>query len=65
MKQKVDSSKAKKADKDEFIQRIQKTSFHFASLKPESSPLISVVLDEIARNVYRTTETLKYLESLK
>lgn len=58
-------SKGKKASTDELIERIKNTTFYFASPKPSSSPLISVILDEIGRNVYRTADTLKYLEGLK
>jgi hypothetical protein len=58
-------SKGKKANTDELIERIKNTVFHFASSNPSSSPLISVMLDEIGRNVYRTADTLKYLESLE
>lgn len=58
-------SKAKKANLDEVLSRIAQTTFYFASPKPESAPLVSVVLDEIARHIYRITDTLKYLESLE
>ncbi len=58
-------SKGKKANTDELIERIKNTIFYFASPNPSSSPLISVILDEIGRNVYRTADTLKYLESLE
>ena len=57
-------SKGKKANIEELVERIKNTTFYFASPTPSSSPLISVVLDEISRNVYRTVDTLKYLESL-
>lgn len=55
-------SKGKLAGTDELVERIKNTTFYFASPKPSSSPLISVILDEIGRNVYRTADTLKYLE---
>lgn len=58
-------SKGKKASADELASRIKNTTFYFASPTPSSSPLISVILDEIGRNVYRTVDTLKYLEGLK
>lgn len=58
-------SKGKKASTDELVERIKNTTFYFASPKPSSSPLISVILDEIGRTVYRTVDTLKYLEGLK
>lgn len=58
-------SKGKKANTDELIERIKNTIFYFAFPNPSSSPLISVILDEIGRNVYRTADALKYLESLK
>ncbi|KAF3363108.1 hypothetical protein PHSC3_000293 [Chlamydiales bacterium STE3] len=54
---------AKKADWKEVIERISKTTFHFAVVNTEP-PLMSVVLDEIGRHVYHLTETLKYLEKL-
>jgi hypothetical protein len=58
-------SKGKKAKTDELIERIKNITFYFASPNSNSSPLISVILDEIGRNVYRTVDTLKYLESLE
>ena len=58
-------SKSKKASTDELIERFKNTIFYFPVLKPSSSPLISVILDEIGRNVYRSADTLKYLEGLK
>jgi len=58
-------SKGKKADTDELIERIKNTIFYFASPNPSASPLISIILDEIGRNVYRTVDTLKYLENLE
>jgi len=57
-------SNGKKAKREEIIKRIQNTTFYFACPAPNSYPLVSVVLDEIARNVYRVTESLKYLEQL-
>lgn len=57
-------SNGKKADLNGLIERINNTTFHFAAPKPVSEPLISVMLDEIARNVYRTVDALKYLEGL-
>lgn len=57
-------SKSKKATADELVKRINNTIFYFAFPNLSSNPLISVILDEIARNVYRTADTLKYLESL-
>ncbi len=58
-------SKGKKANTDELIERIKNTIFYFVFPNQSSSPLISVILDEIGRNVYRTADTLKYFESLE
>jgi hypothetical protein len=58
-------SKGKKAKTDELIERIKSTIFYFASPNSISSPLLSEILDEIGRNVYRTADTLKYFESLE
>lgn len=58
-------SKGKKASKDELKKRISNTIFYFASPASRSSPLISVILDEIGRNLYLTAESLKYLESIE
>lgn len=58
-------TKGKKANLEELVDRIARTTFYFASPAPNSYPLMSIVFDEIARNVYRVTDTLKYLESLK
>ncbi|WP_075883648.1 hypothetical protein [Candidatus Protochlamydia sp. W-9] len=58
-------SKGKKANTDELIKRIKNTTFYFAFPNSSFSPLISVMLDEIGRNVYRISDTLKYLESLE
>lgn len=58
-------TKGKRASREELTDRISRAIFYFASPSPNSYPLMSVVFDEIARNVYRVTDTLKYLESLK
>ena len=58
-------SKGKKASLDELSTRIKNTTFYFVCPSADTKPLISVILDEIGRNVYRTTETLKYLENLE
>lgn len=55
---------AKRATLDLMLQRIAHTTFHFAQKQPQKEPLMGVVLDEIARNVYRTVETLRYLEQI-
>jgi hypothetical protein len=55
-------SKGKQAHLEELKERIKNTTFYFAIPEPNSSPLLSVILDEIARNVYRTIDTIKYLE---
>lgn len=57
-------SKGKMANIEELVERIKNTTFYFASPKPRSSPLVSVIFDEIGRNVYRTVDTLKYLEKV-
>lgn len=57
-------TKGKKANENELIERIKNTTFYFATPTPNSLPKISIFLDEIARNVYRLTDTLKYFESL-
>jgi hypothetical protein len=57
-------SNAKKATRNELIERINQTVFYFVFPSPRSNPLISVRLDEIGRHVYRIVDTLKYLESL-
>lgn len=57
-------TKAKQASQEELIERINNTVFNFGISTPNSNPLISVILDEIARNVYRTVDALKYLETL-
>lgn len=54
----------KKATADELVERIKNTTFYFVYPKPLSAPLLSVVLDEIGRNVYRTVDALKYFEGL-
>lgn len=55
---------AKKANVDLMLQRIANTTFHFArpNIKRES---LSIILDEIARNVYRTFDTLRYLDQIQ
>lgn len=58
-------SNGKKANADELLERIKNATFYFAAPKPSSDPLISVILDEIGRNVYRAVESLKYLENLE
>lgn len=58
-------TKAKTATLAELIGRIKRTTFLIAAPLPDSPPLISMVLDEIGRNVYRMNDTYNYLESLK
>lgn len=57
-------SKGKKAGLQELVERINNTTFYFSSPTPSVPPLISVVFDEIARNVYRIKDTLEYLNGL-
>jgi hypothetical protein len=59
------TSNGKKASKKELIERIDKTTFYFASPALNFPFLMSTVFDEIGRNVYQIVETLKYLESLE
>lgn len=40
----------------------EQLTFYFAHPTPHSDTLIGVYLDEIARNIYRISETLRYLE---
>ena len=58
-------TKGKKASRDLLIERIMNTTFSFAVTDAPLVPLVSITLDEIARNVYRMTDTLHYLESLE
>ena len=58
-------TKGKKADRATLIERIKNTAFSFALVDAAAPPLVSVTLDEIARNVYRMVDTLHYLESLE
>lgn len=55
---------AKQASVDLMNHRIANTIFYFANPQPREEPLVGVVLDEIARNVYRTVDLLRYLEKL-
>lgn len=55
-------SNGKKATLEMLVARIASTTFDFAYAAPDSPPLISVTLDEIARSVYRIRDTLNYLE---
>lgn len=57
-------TKANKGTKSELLARISKTTFYFASPAPAPTTLISVIFDEVARNVYRIYGTLSYVESL-
>lgn len=45
-----------------FLQRLHNTRFYFAVVTVDTPPLISVVLDEIGRHVYRITQAVKYLD---
>lgn len=58
------ATKAKKAKLEEIIDRLQQTKFHFAIMSPPTTPFASVVLDEVARNVYFTHEALKFFKGL-
>jgi len=55
----------KEASLDSLKLRIDRTVFYFVNPVPPSSPLKTVVFDEIARHVFRTVDTLKYLDSKK
>lgn len=57
-------SKGKNANLQELIDRINQTTFYFPSPNPSAPPLISVIFDEIARNVYRVKDSLEYLNRL-
>jgi hypothetical protein len=56
---------AKRATVDLMNHRIANTTFYFAHPQPKQEPLIGVILDEIARNVYRTVDLLRYLDKLQ
>lgn len=56
---------AQKADVDQLIERVRNTTLYVASPNIGSTPLISILLDEIGRNVYRTVKTLEYLDGLE
>lgn len=57
-------SKRKQATFKELIERIQATTFHFAIVPAQEPPLIRIVLDEIARHIYRTKIMLDYTQDL-
>lgn len=50
---------AGKAEPDETLNRIRNTTFHFTTKLPEQEPLMSLYLDEIARNVYRVKNSVE------
>lgn len=55
---------AKRAKVDLMHHRLANTTFYFVLPQPRQEPLIGVVLDEIARNVYRTVDLLRHLDKL-
>jgi hypothetical protein len=57
-------SNGKKADRNELFNRIQNCTFYFVLTDSDPKIPLCLILDEIARNVFRTIETLVYLESL-
>ncbi|MCE5318424.1 MAG: hypothetical protein LLG04_13825 [Parachlamydia sp.] len=57
-------SKAKKAHLEELIGRLQRTTFYFPVVVPQAQPLVSVILDEIARNVFCTHDIIRFLNGL-
>jgi len=52
----------KQASLDRITQRIARTTFYFLQPKPKQAPLTAIVLDEIARHVYRSLNILHDLE---
>lgn len=59
-------TKAKRATLDLVMQRIALTTFYFVQPQLKKDSLaIGIVLDEIARNVYRTIDILRYFEQVQ
>lgn len=56
---------SRKATKEVLLNRIAHTRFYFAYPFLGTTPLLSLVLDEIGRNVYHIVDMLDYLESLE
>lgn len=57
-------TQSKRATGRQILERLSQTTFYFLAPAPSTPPLIGVVLDEIARNVYLTRDLLRYLEQL-
>ena len=55
----------KRASRAILLDRMKNCTLYTAFTEPPTDPLVSVTLDEIARNVYRVVDTLSYLESVK
>lgn len=49
-----------KASLEEFIQRFKNTNFNFIIVPTNTTPAISLILDEIGRNVYKLNQSLNY-----
>lgn len=57
-------TKGGKTSEGELLARIDNTTFFFAVPTPAPTTLLSVVLDEVARNVHEATKTLHYFQTL-
>jgi hypothetical protein len=55
----------KEAPMQTLVDRIRRTVFYIAVPTSSTQYLKTVAFDEIARHVFRTTETLKYIDGLK
>ena len=55
----------KEAPLQTLIERINRTVFYSSHPKISTSCLKTVIFDEIGRHIFRTVETLQYLDSIK